>query len=105
MRQLGGSVGVNVLSVVIDRRTTFHGDALAQALTTANAAGMEAISRLGLLMSHWCNLFGYPLRAGIHPGALAWLESMLVPREQLMAYQDGFYLVALFFSPPSCPPG
>lgn len=97
VRQLGGAFGVNVLSVVIDRRTTFHGDALAQALTTANAAGMEAISRLGLLMSHWGNPFGYPLRAGIHPGALAWLESMLVPKAQLMAYQDGFYLVALFF--------
>ncbi|TKI06527.1 DHA2 family efflux MFS transporter permease subunit [Martelella alba] len=97
IRQLGGAFGVNVLSVVIDRRTTFHGDALAQALTADNAAAAEAINRLSILFSHWGNPFGTRLPEGVPPGAMSYLESMLVPKAQMFAYQDGFYVVAIFF--------
>lgn len=97
VRQLGGAFGVNLLSVIIDRRTIFHGDALAQALTAANATAAESISRLALLFSHWGNPFGSRLPEGVNPGSMAYLETMLVPKAQLFAYQDGFYIVAVFF--------
>lgn len=98
VRQLGGAFGVNLLSVIIDRRTIFHGDALAQALTAANATAAESIGRLGLLYSHWGNPFGNRLPEGVNPGAMVFLENMLVPKAQLFAYQDGFYVVAVFFT-------
>jgi MFS family permease len=97
VRQLGGAFGVNLLSVIIDRRTSFHGDALAQALTADNAAAAESINRLLVLFTHWGNPFGTRLPEGVHPGSMYYLESMLVPKAQLLAYQDGFYVVAVFF--------
>lgn len=97
VRQLGGAFGVNLLSVLIDRRTIFHGDALAQALTPANSAGIEALTRLGIIFSHWGNPFGNRLPTGIHPGSMAYLETVLVPKARLFAYQDGFYVVAIVF--------
>lgn len=97
VRQLGGAFGVNLLSIFIDRRTIFHGDALAQALTPANAAGAESVSRLGLIFSHWGNPFGSRLPTGVNPGSMAFLETVLVPKARLFAYQDGFYIVAIAF--------
>jgi EmrB/QacA subfamily drug resistance transporter len=97
VRQLGGAFGVNLLSVLIDRRTIFHGDALAQALTPANSAAIEALTRLGIIFSHWGNPFGNRLPTGVHPGSLAFLETVLVPKARLFAYQDGFHVVAVVF--------
>ncbi len=97
VRQLGGAFGVNLLSVLIDRRTIFHGDALAQALTPANSAAIEALTRLGMIFSHWGNPFGNRLPTGVNPGSMAYLETVLVPKARLFAYQDGFYVVAIVF--------
>lgn len=97
VRQLGGAFGVNLLSVLIDRRTAFHGDALAQALTPANSAGIEALTRLSVLFSHWGNPFGNRLPTGIHAGSMGFLETVLVPKARLIAYQDSFYVVAIVF--------
>src|SRR3546814_9687269 len=41
VRQLGGAFGVNLLAIFVERRTTFHGDALAQTITAANPAAVE----------------------------------------------------------------
>ncbi|XBS71576.1 MFS transporter [Acerihabitans sp. KWT182] len=97
VRQLGGAFGVNLLSVVIDRRSSFHGDALAQAMTASNAAAAESINRLSIIVGHWGNPFGSRLPEGVDPSSMAYLESMLVPKAQLFAYQDGFFVVAVFF--------
>ncbi|WP_110649735.1 DHA2 family efflux MFS transporter permease subunit [Salinicola peritrichatus] len=97
VRQLGGAFGVNLLSVLVEQRTVFHGDALAQALTPENPAGIEAINRLTLLLSHWGNPFGDRFSGGTPPGAMAYLESVLLPKARLLAYQDGFYIVAIVF--------
>jgi DHA2 family multidrug resistance protein len=97
VRQLGGAFGVNLLSVVIDRRSSFHGDALAQAMTASNAAAAESINRLAIIVGHWGNPFGSRLPQGVDPSSMAYLESMLVPKAQLFAYQDGFFVVAIFF--------
>jgi EmrB/QacA subfamily drug resistance transporter len=97
VRQLGGAFGVNLLSVLVDRRTIFHGDALAQALTPANSAGIEALTRLSIIFSHWGNPFGDRLPTGVHPGSMAFLETVLIPKARLFAYQDGFFVVAIVF--------
>lgn len=97
VRQLGGAMGVNLLSVVIDQRTTFHGDALAQAMTPATAAAGAAVQQLGLMLTHWGNPFGTRLPSNAPPAAMNYLETMVVPKAQLLAYQDGFHIVAVLF--------
>jgi EmrB/QacA subfamily drug resistance transporter len=97
VRQFGGALGVNLLSVLIDRQTTFHGDALAQAMTPATSAASATLQQLGLMLAHWGNPFGTRLPSGVPPAALAYLESVLVPKARMLAYQDGFLVVALMF--------
>ncbi|XHR29666.1 MAG: DHA2 family efflux MFS transporter permease subunit [Chthoniobacteraceae bacterium] len=97
VRQLGGALGVNLLSVIIDRRGAFHGAALAEAVTASTAAASETVRRLIPLVNHWGSPFGTRLPQGASPTASAYLESMLMPKARLLAYQDGFLVVALMF--------
>lgn len=97
VRQFGGALGVNLLSVLIDRRTTFHGDALAQALTPQSSAFYEEMRRLSILLAHWGNPFGTRMPAGAPPHAMAYMGSVLLPKARLLAYQDGFLAVAVMF--------
>jgi EmrB/QacA subfamily drug resistance transporter len=97
IRQFGGALGVNVLSVLIDQRAAFHGDALAQAMTPATSAAVTAIQRLGLVLTHWGNPFGSRLPTGAPPAAMSFLESELTPKALMLAYQDGFLFVAVIF--------
>jgi hypothetical protein len=97
VRQFGGAMGVNLLSVLIDRRTTFHGDALAQAMTPATSAAAAALQQLGLMLAHWGNPFGTRLPSGAPPAGMAYLETLMVPKARLFAYQDGFLITAVIF--------
>ncbi len=97
VRQLGGALGVNLLSVLIDQRTTFHGEALAQALTPETAAAGASLQQLSHLLAHWGNPFGSRVPTGALPAAMSYLESELVPKAQMFAYQDGFLAVAAIF--------
>lgn len=97
VRQLGGAMGVNVLSVLIDQRTTFHGDALAQAMTPATPAAFAAVRQLVPILTHWGNPFGTRLPSGAPPAAMSYLETVLAPKARLFAYQDGFLIVAVMF--------
>lgn len=97
VRQFGGAMGVNLLSVLIDRRTTFHGDALAQAMTPATSAAYNALLQLGLMLTHWGNQFGARLPSGAPPAGMAYLETLMGPKARLFAYRDGFLVVAVMF--------
>ncbi len=97
VRQLGGAFGVNLLAIFVERRTTFHGDALAQTLTAANPAAAETLRRLNGMLAHWGNPFGDRFPQHLHPAALSFLEAEVVPKAQMLAYQDGFYIVAILF--------
>jgi MFS family permease len=97
VRQLGGAMGVNLLSVLIDRRTTFHADALAQAITPATSAAYDALLQLGIMLKHWGNSFGARLPGCVPPAGMEYLQSLLVPKARLFAYQDGFLVVAVMF--------
>lgn len=97
VRQLGGAFGVNLLSVFIENRTVFHGEALAQTVTPGNPAAILELHRLSMMLSHWGNPFGDRLPQHLPPAALSYLEAVLLPKAQMQAYQDGFYIVALIF--------
>ena len=97
VRQLGGALGVNLISVFIERRTAFHGEALAQAMTPATQAAATTVQNLGFMLAHWGNPFGTRLPGGTPPAAVAYMETMLVPQARLFAYQDGFMIVAVMF--------
>ncbi|WKE65230.1 MDR family MFS transporter [Gallaecimonas kandeliae] len=97
IRQLGGAFGVNLLSVFIDRRGVLHGEALAQTLTPDNPAFGESVRRLSLFYSHWGNPFGEHMALKVNPGVLSFMEQVLLPKARLLAYQDGFFVVALVF--------
>src|SRR5690606_36330990 len=45
-RQLGGAFGVNLLAVMVERRTVFHADALAGVLTPDNATAMSFLAQV-----------------------------------------------------------
>lgn len=97
IRQLGGAFGVNLLSVLVDRRTFLHSDALAQTLTPANPAFAEAVRRLGLFFGHWGNPFGETLSLKVNPGIMEYMQQVVLPKARLLAYQDGFLIVAILF--------
>ncbi|ATA25264.1 multidrug MFS transporter [Brenneria goodwinii] len=97
IRQLGGALGVNLLSIFIERRGTFHGEILAQSLTRDNAVSTDIIRQLSGFYTHWGNPFGEPLSSSVNPGVMAFIERVLTPKAQMFAYQDGFYMVAMCF--------
>jgi hypothetical protein len=97
VRQLGGALGVDLIAVAIDRRTAFHGTALAEAQDQANQAAGAAVQQLTQLLAHWGNPFGHRLATAVPPAAGTFLEAMMLPQARTLAYQDGFMLVAVLF--------
>lgn len=97
IRQLGGVLGVNLLSTFIDRSTMFHSDALAQNLDYSNPAAGEAVRQLNLILTADGNPFGARLSSGTPPAAMEYLEMVIVPKARLFAYQDGFMVVGIVF--------
>ncbi len=95
-RQLGGAMGVNLLSVVIDRNTAIHGESISQMVTPDGVAG-EELRRVTLLLTHWGNPFGERLPASAHPAAMEYLEKTMIPQARLIAYRDCFMVLAIVF--------
>ena len=92
-RQLGGAFGVNTLSVMLDRRTFFHGNALANAQTAANSGTAEYLRQMQDLLA----------RAGVPPemqmpGALHFLDRMVYAQAYTLGFRDSFLIVALVFA-------
>ncbi|MBT5664930.1 MAG: DHA2 family efflux MFS transporter permease subunit [Rhodospirillaceae bacterium] len=87
---LGGSCGINLLVVILERRIEFHSDALTTTQTSANAATMELLySVRGIL-----NSGGIP--DGLHiPVALNYLGDVVRAQANTLGFQDGFIAVGL----------
>ncbi|MGE0797912.1 MAG: DHA2 family efflux MFS transporter permease subunit [Lautropia sp.] len=93
MRQLGGAFGVNLLAVMLERRTMFHSDAFAATQTPDNAAMVS-------LLGHVAGIAG---RAGLPdyqqtPAALGFLGSMVHLQASTLAYRDCFLITAFVFA-------
>lgn len=97
VRQLGGAFGVNLLAMFVERRTVLHGDALAQTLNAGNPAAVETLRRLTGMLHHLGSPFGDRFPQHLPPAALSYLEAELLPKAQMLAYQDGFYIVSVLF--------
>jgi nitrate/nitrite transporter NarK len=91
-RQMGGAFGVNLLSVMLDRRTFYHSDALTSQETPANSATRQFLDAVGQLLAH----------AGASPdlqsaGALHYLGKVVYAQAYTLAFRDCFMIVSAFF--------
>ena len=92
-RQLGGAFGVNLLSVLLDRRTFFHGNALASVQTSGNSATAEFLRRVQELL----------VQAGLPPdlqlsGALHFLDRVVYAQAYTLGFRDSFLVVGIVFT-------
>jgi MFS transporter, DHA2 family, multidrug resistance protein len=92
-RQLGGAFGVNLLSVVLDRRTFFHGNALANFQTAGNSGTAEFLRRMQDLLTQ----AGVPPDLQL-PGALHFLDRVVYAQAYTMGFRDSFLIVASVFT-------
>lgn len=92
VRQLGGAFGVNLMSVVLERRNSFHADYL---LSTQTYGSSETLSVLGLLrgMSHTLGFVGTEQ----WHAARAFLQGMVQQQALGAAFRDSFVILAIVF--------
>lgn len=92
-RQLGGAFGVNLLSVMLDRRAFFHSDTLTSMQTAANAGTAEMLRAMEALLA----------QSGVAedlqgPGALHFLGRMIYAQAYTLGFRDSFLVVAFVFA-------
>jgi EmrB/QacA subfamily drug resistance transporter len=92
VRQLGGAFGVNLMSIALERRNTFHADYL---LSTQTYGSSETLSALGLLrgLSH---SLGFTGTEEWH-AARAFLQGMVQQQALGAAFRDSFVILAIAF--------
>jgi len=91
-RQLGGAFGVNLLSVMLDRRTLIHSNALTGAQTAANSATAELLRNIKELLTQ----SGAPpdLQAS---GALHYLGRVIYSQAYMLGFRDSFLICGAAF--------
>jgi EmrB/QacA subfamily drug resistance transporter len=92
-RQLGGAFGVNLLSVMLDRRTFFHSDTLTSMQTAGNSGTAELLRNMQALLA----------QAGASPdvqsaGAMHFLGRVLHAQAYTMGFRDAFLITAVIFT-------
>lgn len=92
LRQLGGAFGVNVLAIEVERRVQLYGDGFSAAQTLANPSTGELLGRLQEVLAV----------AGIGeaeqlPTAILFLGRAIYAQASVLAFRDGFLIVAVFF--------
>jgi EmrB/QacA subfamily drug resistance transporter len=91
-RQLGGALGVNLLSVSLDRDTFFYSDRLTSMETAANSSTTELLHSMERILA----------QAGASPdlqsaGALNFLGRMVYAQAYTLGFRDCFMIVTLVF--------
>jgi DHA2 family multidrug resistance protein len=89
-RNLGGSVGLALIGIVIDRRNTFHDHMLRESLTANSVLGQDHIAAS---TTNWFAQTGD--MAYSHMRALAQLAAQIQQQAAVMTYSETFYLLAL----------
>jgi EmrB/QacA subfamily drug resistance transporter len=91
-RQLGGAFGVNLLSVILDRRTSFHANALASVETAGNSATAELLRTMESVLARG----GLPesLQAA---GALHYLDRVVYAQAYTLGFRDSFLICGIAF--------
>ena len=90
LRTLGGAFGVNYLAISTDQRSVLYRDHLAATLTEGNAAATEHLEALRRLLEN----AGLPeMIQG--PSSLFYLFQTVAHQAQMLAYRDGFLVLAI----------
>jgi len=92
MRQLGGSVGIALMTTFVSTRSTFHRSVLTEKVSEFNP---EGLSRLKGAMSLFLSQGDSPWIA--RTKAIAFLSRSVGRQAALLSYLDAFRLVGLFF--------
>jgi hypothetical protein len=84
---------VNLLSVMLDRRTAFHGDVFASMQTSGNSATAELLRQLKMLLA----------QSGIPPelqtaSALHFLGEVTHAQAYTMGFRDSFLITVVLFT-------
>jgi DHA2 family multidrug resistance protein len=92
-RQLGGAFGVNLLSIMLDRRTFFHSDTITSLQTAGNSGTAELLRSMQALLA----------QSGVSPdiqssGALHFLGRMIYAQAYTMGFRDCFLITAVVFT-------
>lgn len=92
VRNLGGSVGIALLSTTLSDRAAFHAARLGEGVTAYDRATLERLDGLGAML----------LAQGGDPGAsagraLQLIDRLVVREAYVMAYNDSFWFIALSF--------
>ena len=88
-RQLGGSMGVALLSSVLDRRMAFHRSVLVEHLVAGDPRTMERVSQFARVFEAQG---ADPQLA--HMRALATLDGMLMRQASVLSFNDTFFVTA-----------
>jgi EmrB/QacA subfamily drug resistance transporter len=91
-RQLGGAFGVNLLSVVLDRRTFFHANALASVETAGNSATAELLQKVQGVLAQ--SGLSENVQAA---GALHFLDKVVYAQAYVMGFRDSFLVCGIAF--------
>ena len=96
MRQLGGAIGIGILSVYLERQTAIHCAALNDMQTGNHAAAdaLVSISRM-LMKAGSFDMFSQALRP---PAAYYYLSEMIVAKGRMMGFRESFLLTGLVFA-------
>jgi EmrB/QacA subfamily drug resistance transporter len=92
-RQLGGAFGVNLLSVMLDRRTFFHSDTITAMQTAGNSGTAELLRQMQALLA----------QSGLSPdvqaaAALNFLGRVVYAQAYTMGFRDSFLITAVVFT-------
>ncbi|MGG1947488.1 MDR family MFS transporter [Trinickia sp. NRRL B-1857] len=89
-RNLGGSVGLAVIGVIIDRRNAYHVAALRDSVTANSLIGQE---RMAASAANWLARTGDAAYAKMQ--ALAQLAQQIQQQALVMTYSETFYLLSI----------
>ncbi len=92
VRQLGGAFGVNLLAVMLERRTAFHAEALTATQTPDNSATTTLLAQV----AHVNSAATLPDFQQI-PAAISYLAQVIYLQANTLAYHDGFLITAVLF--------
>jgi len=92
-RQLGGAFGVNLLAVMLERRTVFHADALAATQAPDNDATIAFLSQVARLVE----AAGLPDVQQL-PAATWFLGQAIYLQASTLSYRDCFLVTAIVFA-------
>jgi DHA2 family multidrug resistance protein len=89
-RQLGGSIGVAMLSTILDHRMAFHRATLVEHITTTDPRVVERLSTLERVFTS-----AGSSAAEAHARALALLDGTLMRQASVLSFNDTFWVIAV----------